>query len=118
MNENIGTWIRSYFDGDIEAEFLEENISKNFNTINHKRGKSSWLPSGSALEGLRFMYPQISRLHKDTSSNKISLITCLLIIDMITMNRELLEDEGSVYVDEIESIGTIEDLKVWINSNT
>jgi hypothetical protein len=113
MKEDISSLVRKYFEGCIDAASLDEGIAASLPKSPRKRGQSMWLPSGESLEGMRFEHAELSRLHHDFKAKRIGNESCLLIIDLVTMHRENLAEGGSVFVDEIDGIGTPEDLEVW-----
>lgn len=116
MKDDAASAIRKYFEGNLSPEALDAIIAFIHPEHFHKRGQSVWLPSANAIEGVKFGYSELSRLHGDLKAKKIGVATGLLIIDLITMNTELLADEKLIYVDEIEGVGTPEDLEIWLKN--
>lgn len=113
MKEEIGILIRNYFEGELDAASLDEAITARLPVQSRKRGQSLWLPSGEPLHGMKFEHAELSRLHCDLKSKKIGVESALLIVDMITMYRDIIVRSGSIFIDEIDGIGTPDDLEVW-----
>lgn len=113
MKEEIVSLIRDYVEGNLDVVSLDKSISASLPKCSHKRGQSIWLPSGKPLDGMKFEHAELYRLHRDVKAGKFEVESALFVIDMITMYREFLVNDGSIFVDEIDGIGTPEDLSVW-----
>jgi hypothetical protein len=121
MKIDLAKTIRDYFEGCISSRDLEECILGHKEitlTTNKTRGRSVYLPSGEALNGMKIGVSETYKIHRDLCKGLISKNTCLFVIDMLTLNDELLiEDEGFNVLDNLGSKSSSEDLEIWMRSS-
>lgn len=116
MNKiNYAELLRKYLSNDLESSEL---ISANKSFIANRnvvRGTSTSIPNISNLGNFKITCSILEKLKFDVISGQLSKELCVFWIDVITLNSEEIDlEDGCLEV--LETINSIEDLDVWINS--
>ena len=121
MKMDFAKIIRDYFEGHAGPLDLEECISDRAVaaiTTKETRGRSIHMPSGRTLQGMKIGVSQTNKLHHDLCEGLLSENVCLFVIDVLTLNEELLlQEEGFDVLESLGSISSSEDLEIWMRSS-
>ena len=121
MKTDLAKTIRDYFEGYAGPLDLEDLISDRAVasiTTKETRGRSIHIPNGSGLYGMKIGVNEMNKLHHDLCEGLVSKNTCLFVIDILTLNEDLLlQEEGFDVLESLGSISSSEDLENWMRSS-